>query len=780
MSDQSANQMPMTTLPELLAPAGDFAALQAAIRHGADAVYLGASAFSARRQAANFTGSQLTDAIDLAHLHGLRVYLALNTLIQDSELDQALSVAGSAASAGVDAIILQDTGLAVLLHEWLPDLPLHASTQMTITDTAGLHMAARLGFSRVILARELTLTEVKQLTQQARLLGLETEVFIHGALCMSLSGQCLLSSLNGGRSGNRGACAQPCRLTWTLGKPEDELTDPPFPWLSPCDQSLLDSIAELATDGVAALKIEGRMRQPAYVSQVVSVYRQALDRISRGEILTESERVEAHKRLLIAFNRGGRFSNRPLNGHMGREFLAGLYSGSHGILIGTVDQSDTRSGFLTIRSVSDPNRRIEPSRGDILSVRSPGEDKETASAPIGTIETAKTGWMVRGFHPDVMGKIRAGQSVFLMSSRQAEAAADQSSGSRTNLDLELAGTDHKIRLTARINRGPAAGLAVTVVAEPEPIEPLLPERVRKQLMKTGGTPFVINRIDNLTALCLSIGSLNSLRRHLLDQVAAAIKERLSRQLPPMPDMPCQAQPVQANASPDFTAGKTNPKPNHISAWFYRLPPEPDQLPCGADQYLLPILSLSAKTAGDWTAAIRMKEPDARILAWIPSSRYGRLSRLLPGLLAGLSEWGFDGICAGQSASDLAACLPESNRHLVNDWIWTVDTTANVYNRCSLMTWLKTGAVSVCPSIELGEDALVSLLRSLPVGTADIKQTTDTTQPGPVIEIPVYGHLRVMSNAFCPVGSNEPGCRLCQRSTNDPPDTDPGQTWLLKD
>jgi putative protease len=759
----------MKHLPELLAPAGDFAALQAAVRHGADAIYLGASAFSARSQAANFPGSQLTDAIDLAHLHGMRVYLALNTLIQDSEMDQALAVAGTAARAGVDAIILQDAGLAVLLHEWLPDLPLHASTQMTITDAAGLHMTARLGFSRVILARELTLAEIVQLTHQALALGLETEVFIHGALCMSLSGQCLLSSLNGGRSGNRGACAQPCRLPWTLGESVSELTDLPFPWLSPCDQSLLDSIADLAAGGVAALKIEGRMRQPAYVGQVVSVYRQALDRIGCGQTLTEAERAAAKRRLLVAFNRGGRFSNRPLSGHMGRDFLAGLYSGSHGILIGTVDRCDPRTGIMAIRAVSDRSQVIEPSRGDILSVRSPGEDRETASAPIGTIEAAKTGWNIRGFHPDAMAKMRTGQAVFLMSSRQAEMEADQTAGSRTNLALELAVTEQEISLTARIGQGPAAGLTVTVAVQPESIEPLLPERVQMQLMKTGGTPF-ITRIDEPVALPLSIGSLNGLRRRLLDQVAAAIKDHCSRELPPRPENPCRTQATRSATRQDLPAGKTNPKANHISAWFYRLPPEPDQLPCGADQYLLPILSLSARTASIWTDAIRAKEPSARILAWIPSSRYGRLSRLLPDLLAGLSEWGFDGICASQSASDLSAYLPESNRHLANDWIWTVDTSANVFNRCSLLAWLEDGAASVCLSVELGEDALVSLLRALPAGI----------QPGPVIEIPVYGHLRVMSNAFCPVGSNEPGCRICQRPANDHLDADSGQNWLLKD
>jgi putative protease len=170
----------MTRIPELLAPAGDAAALDAAIRSGADAVYLGASLFSARSQAANFDVQQLSQAIDKAHLHGLSVYLALNTLIAQDEMETALQIAGQAAERGVDAIILQDVGLAAELHRYLPDLPLHASTQMTVTDKAGLSMAARLGFSRVILARELTLKEIENLTAEAKKHHLETEVFVHG------------------------------------------------------------------------------------------------------------------------------------------------------------------------------------------------------------------------------------------------------------------------------------------------------------------------------------------------------------------------------------------------------------------------------------------------------------------------------------------------------------------------------------------------------------------------------------------------------------------------
>lgn len=775
MADQKTSQTSPMPLPELLAPAGDFSALQAAISHGADAVYLGASAFSARRQAANFAGSQLSAAIQLAHLHGLRVYLALNTLVLDSEIDQALSVAGTAAEAGVDAVILQDTGLVRLLHGWLPDLPLHASTQMTVTDAAGLHLAARLGFSRVILARELQLDEIRDLTEKARALQLETEVFIHGALCMGLSGQCLLSSLSGGRSGNRGDCAQPCRLEWTLS-PAKKSDGQPFPWLSPCDQSLLPASGPLASSGVAAFKIEGRMRGPAYVGPVVAVYREVLDRIREGNPPDAATLAALNSRLLLAFNRGGRFSSRPLSGQMGRDFLAGRYSGSHGLLIGTVSQADTRTGSLTIRQSAGLPGTIGLSRGDILSVRTAGDSNETASAPIGKIEAQPDGWAVRGFHPDILRKICAGQSVYLMSSRRAEAIADRTAGSKTQLSLQLAIQAEAIQITAEVLRGPAAGTTVQASLAVEPIEPLQAERVRRQLMKTGGTPFEIERIDGLAALRLSIASLNALRRNLLDTLSGAIEGKLKRTLPPKPDrftrpdsgFRTDPQPA-VTASPIAQPDESAPA---ISAYFYRLPASPEELPCGADQYLLPILSLSAQTAATWTAAIRARE-NARILAWIPASRYGRLSRLLPGLLAGLSDWGFDGVCAGQSAADLTENLTQEHKQLAAGWLWSIDSSANVYNSQSLAAWLAEGASAVCPSVELDEEALITMLRNLAV------TQNEGTAP-PVVEIPAYGHLRAMNNAFCPVGFNEAGCRRCLDTPQADRNTDTGRIYTLKD
>lgn len=258
---------------ELLSPAGSWESMVAAVFAGANAVYLGAGEFNARRRAVNFeldTASprSLAAAVAFCHIRGVQVHLALNTLVRDRELPAALEIARAAAAAGVDALIVQDRGLARLIKAACPTLPLHASTQLTCHTPAGVDRLRQDGFSRVVLAREMTGDEIAACVGR----GCETEVFVHGALCMCVSGQCELSAFLGGRSGNRGLCAQPCRLPFAAGHfPRDEAA------LSLKDNSLYPHLAELAALGVDSLKIEGRMKRPEYVAAATAVFRRALD-----------------------------------------------------------------------------------------------------------------------------------------------------------------------------------------------------------------------------------------------------------------------------------------------------------------------------------------------------------------------------------------------------------------------------------------------------------------------------------------------------------------------
>lgn len=250
-------------LPELLCPAGSFDCLLAAVAAGADAVYLGGKRFGARAYAKNFDTEELKRAVSYCHLHGVKLYVTLNTLILDKEIDDAVEYAKDLYLLGVDALIIADVGAITEIRRRVPDLALHASTQMSLHNVSGVDMAENLGCERAVIARELSLSDIKRITENS---GIEIEVFLHGALCVCHSGQCLFSSLVGGRSGNRGECAQPCRLPYNGGYP-----------LSLKDLSLSDHITELIDSGVASLKIEGRMKSPDYVYGVTKIYRRLLD-----------------------------------------------------------------------------------------------------------------------------------------------------------------------------------------------------------------------------------------------------------------------------------------------------------------------------------------------------------------------------------------------------------------------------------------------------------------------------------------------------------------------
>lgn len=256
--------------PEVLSPAGSAEALEAAVRSGADAVYLGSKQFSARRNAENFDNEELKAAAEYCRIRGVKTYLALNIMIKDDELSDALSLAEYAQDIGIDAVIVQDLGLALAIHKALPDLELHASTQMSVHSPAALSALKDMGFSRVVVSREMSGKFLREFCEKAKKLGIETEAFVHGALCMSVSGQCLLSAMLGERSGNRGLCAGPCRLPFKA--PGGTGYD-----LSLKDLSLLEHINELSDMGVASLKIEGRMKRPEYIAAATAACRSAVD-----------------------------------------------------------------------------------------------------------------------------------------------------------------------------------------------------------------------------------------------------------------------------------------------------------------------------------------------------------------------------------------------------------------------------------------------------------------------------------------------------------------------
>lgn len=296
---------------ELLSPARDFESLKTAVRCGADAVYIGGKRFGARRNANNFTNEEIAAAVDFCHLHKVQVYVTLNIIIKEDEFKEALSFASFLAEIGADGIIVQDLGLLCAIRKLSPDLKLNASTQMTVCSSDGVNIAKKLGANRVVLARELSNNEIEQIRKKT---DLELEVFVHGAMCMSWSGQCLLSSIIGGRSGNRGLCAQPCRLPYTLLKDGKTVTDE-MTLLCMKDLCLAEEMENLKNIADSA-KIEGRMKSPEYAGVVTKVYKNALEGTADREEI---------KNMLSFFSRGGSGT-----GYFHGRGFAGLmdYSGS--------------------------------------------------------------------------------------------------------------------------------------------------------------------------------------------------------------------------------------------------------------------------------------------------------------------------------------------------------------------------------------------------------------------------------------------------------------------
>ena len=330
---------------ELLAPAGSREALVAAVENGANAIYLAGNAFGARAYASNFDREALREAIHFAHLRKVAIHVTVNTIVADEEMGPLRDYLRFLYEAGADAVLVQDLGVARVAHETVPDLPLHASTQMSVSSLEGVRALAELGFTRVVLARELSLKEIRHICAHA---PVEIETFMHGALCVCYSGQCLMSSMIGGRSGNRGRCAQPCRLPYTLvdEKGQDVLGDKAGSYLlSPRDLSTIDVIPDLIEAGVSSLKIEGRMKRPEYVATVVRTYREAIDTYyaGKGYAVTQEERDD----LAQIFNRD--FTTAYLEGRPGKAMMSDRRPNNRGLLIGRVTAYDWNRRIVTVK-----------------------------------------------------------------------------------------------------------------------------------------------------------------------------------------------------------------------------------------------------------------------------------------------------------------------------------------------------------------------------------------------------------------------------------------------
>lgn len=514
---------------DLLSPVGDFECLKAAVQNGADSVYFGANLFSARAFANNFNLEELKQAIEYAKIRGVKTNLTLNILIKEDEFEDAIFLATKAYEFGIDAIIVQDLGLAEKLIEMFPDLPIHASTQMTIHNLNGAIQLEKMGFKRIVLARELSINEIDYICKNT---NLEIECFIHGALCISYSGQCLFSSMIGGRSGNRGKCAGPCRLPYELLQDNKKID---FGYLlSTRDLCGLEYIPSLIDAGVNCLKIEGRMKSPEYVATVTRIYRKYIDLASSNNpyIIDENDKKE----LMQVFNRGmycsGHFENTPNKNLVFKEKPNNM-----GLFLGIVEKYNKNKGYISLKLKEQINI------GDTISL-----ENESGSYTISelmekskNINETKIGQTVTIGR--MKGNIKLGDKIYKLSSKQLSNNAKESykkENKKIPLNCKIIIkklNPISIHITSCCDLPLYKDLSITCKLECLPQDaknrPLDKETIIKQISKTSNTPYEFKNIDitldkNVFLPKLSI--LNELRRIALTNVENYALAKINRNI----------------------------------------------------------------------------------------------------------------------------------------------------------------------------------------------------------------------------------------------------------
>lgn len=510
----------MTKRPELLAPAGSLDAVRAAFANGADAVYLGVGRFNARDEAAQISLDDLRRACRIAHGRSGRVYLTLNTLVKTEELPDALELLGDCVDAGIDAVLVQDLGMIRLIRQLYPALSVHGSTQLSVHDAAAARMVREMGADRVVLARENTLDDIRAIRKEVPEIGIET--FVHGALCISYSGQCFMSGMISERSANRGSCAQSCRKDYVLTDTADGAELDRGYLISAKDLGSYDHLKEIADAGVGCLKIEGRKKKPEYVATVTRAYRDFLNRIEKGTFSPPT--FEETQPLVQIFSRG--FTGGMYGGREGRDYVTRTHPDNHGLELGAVIESDEHEVIVEVRApihVGD-GLGFEPMHGAapddtkgfaVRHIRTIREKDGVFRQAIASRVQIPVGWrVVRTLDPGLMQKARASF---------ADVSSDPSGG-QEKLSVRVFGTaggSLKVLFTTRSDSEQVESAAQLMPATAHPLDEA---RLREQLGRLGGTPYVLGAVDTRglgDGLFLPMSELN----HMRQAAVAVLAER---------------------------------------------------------------------------------------------------------------------------------------------------------------------------------------------------------------------------------------------------------------
>ncbi len=679
------------TVPEILAPAGDLDCLLAAIAAGADAVYFGvAGGFNARVRATNFQLEDLGDVMERLRGSGRRGYLALNTLVFDSEWPSLERLVDRAAKAGVDAVIVQDLGLMGWLRERVPSLRVHASTQMTCTDSSAVRLAASLGVSRVVLPREASLVELASI--RADCPSVQLEVFVHGALCIAYSGQCLTSEAIGGRSANRGACAQACRLPYDLVVDGVVQSEPEARYLlSPGDLESSELLPELLSSGVDALKIEGRLKGPEYVTSAVLLYRKARDAaLGLGEAPTALDRERAQQ----AFSRGS--TRGFFEGVNHQTLVDGRTSDHTGPFLGNVaGERRTRQGGWVEVSLE-----ASLALGDGIVILSRGSQAELGGriwgladqrGEVKSLAAGQSGWLWLGPERELPTGL-VGRRVFRTSAPRLATAINSKSapsGSLTSIDFQLTGElGARPTLSARVANGTLVSTVLGAALEPARQHPLSVALLEDKLGRLGGTPFSLGTVSMSVPdeVSLSPSALNQGRREL---VTALLEEaRTSHEVVTSVDVESLlAWPTQTPPSPGLFVLCRNLEQARAA------------VEAGAPGVYLDFLALSG--TGDGVRELRAMGATSVGLASPRIRKPGdeKTERFLLGLAP--DHWLVRSLGA---LSDLPQELRDSGKCIA-------DFSLNTTNSLAAVRMLELGLAGFSPGYDLDSGQLVSLLDS---------------------------------------------------------------------
>ena len=682
--------------PELLSPCGTMESLKAAVNNGADAVYLGGKKFSARKYAGNFSTDEIREACDYCHVRGVKVYVTVNTLYKDSELKPFINFVKELYMIGADALIVQDTGAANLIKRSFPDMKINASTQLTANTADDVNFLRNNGFDKVILSRELSIEEIKHIRENT---DAEIECFVHGALCVSYSGQCIMSSILGGRSGNRGCCAQTCRLPYDLYKGYDKAASGYL--MSPKDIETLEILPELIEAGINSFKIEGRMKNPEYVAGVTAIYRKYIDMYFNNP---EEYKVDKNdiKILTQLFNRGG-FTNGYFTTPSGYEMMSVERPKAWGLKTGIVDEYDSKYGRVSIRT----REPLVP--GDGIEIWT----KEEPHAGSGISKPSRAGQVISVM---IKGGISKNDVVYktydkaLMDSMKKTYEKDFR---KTDIYGKLEAVEGKpCRLKLWLDRG-ASITAEGCVPDKAENRPVTEEVIRKHISKMGSTPFELKNLDIVLdeGLYIDIKALNELRRSACQMLADKLINKSRHKEPDFVAFP------EISVSGVKKIKKLNVKIKNKEQFDAVLKCD------GVDTVYYEFCEELEDNLDNIIS--RAHENNIKIYAAFPRIFRENTREIYGGLIERLSNSLIDGFLI--TSSGQLETVRDFGKQIA------VDYNMNVFNNEAVEFYKRRGADRITMSVELNINEL-------------------NTAADDDCEIVVYGYLPLMTTVQCPIGN----------------------------